>query len=89
MAIMSEAKLIKKINSLYPQAKATPLKEFYGTEDDVGIWFRGSENVLEGRLIYDNYDFSSFCHPKIQVILDEAGWDWDAYDSGTMLAFPQ
>lgn len=84
----SEKKLIKLINDKYPTAKATPLSEFYD-DDSVGIWFRGSEDYLDdNRLVFDYYDNDNWCHPKIQKILNEAGWDWEAYDSGTMMAYP-
>lgn len=86
---MKESKLINKINSLYPKAKATPLSEFYEDDSKVGIWFRGSEDYLDdNRLVFDYYDNDNWCHPKIQKILNEAGWDWEAYDSGTMMAYP-
>ena len=86
---MSEAKLINKINSLYPKAKATPIKDFYGDDESVGIWFRGSEDYLDDyRLVFDYYSNDNWCHPKIQEILNQAGWDWEAYDSGTMMAYP-
>lgn len=88
MACWSEEDLIIQINSLYPIAKATPLKDFYGDDDSVGIWFRGSEEHLDGRLIYDNYDHNDFCHPKINALLEKANWTWEAYDSGTMMAYP-
>lgn len=84
----TEKKLIKLINTKYPKARATPLSEFYGDDTKVGIWFRGSEDVLDGRLIFDYYDNDNWCHPKIHTLLKEADWDWEAYDSGTMVAYP-
>lgn len=89
MKQLSEKKLIKLINDKYPNAKAVPLSEFYG-DDSEGIWFRGSENYLDDtRLLFEYYDYNNQCHPKIAEILDKAGWFWEPYDSGTLLAYPQ
>jgi len=86
---LSEKKLIKLINDKYPKARATPLSEFYEDDTKVGIWFRGSESCLDDyRLVFDYYSNDNWCHPKIQEILNQAGWDWEAYDSGTMMAYP-
>jgi len=85
----TEKKLIKLINDKYPTAKATPLSEFYDDDNKVGIWFRGSENYLDDhRLVFDYYYFENQCHPNIEEILDEAGWFYEPYDSGTMMAYP-
>tara|TARA_R100001460_G_scaffold26891_3_gene54470 strand:+ start:377 stop:646 length:270 start_codon:yes stop_codon:yes gene_type:complete len=87
--LLSEEKLIEYINNMYPQAKATPLSEFYDDDSRVGIWFRGSEDYLDDdRLVFDYYNSNYQCHPSILGILHGAGWDFEPYDSGTMMAYP-
>jgi len=89
---MKEAAIIKKINKLYPGVKATPLAEFYGDETVEGIWFRGSENsmAVDGLPLYDCYEeFGYEVHPKVEKVLTKAGWYWEPYDAGTLMAYPE
>jgi len=85
--------LINKINKAIPEAKATPGVEF-GEEYKDGIWFRGSEDYVEadGLSIFDYWAMSSPCyemgvHPKLNKIVEDAGWFCEPYDSGTLFAW--
>tara|TARA_R110002012_G_scaffold298325_2_gene496672 strand:- start:314 stop:562 length:249 start_codon:yes stop_codon:yes gene_type:complete len=76
--------LIKKINKAIPEARAVPMADWDGSDD--GIWFRGSEDYVEadGRLIMSGgWDV----HPRLEKILDDAGWYAEPYDSGTLMAY--
>ena len=87
MKQLKEKKLIELINAEFPKARAVPLSDFYG-DDSEGIWFRGSEDYIDDtRLLFDYYS-NQQCHPAIDRILDDAGWFWEPYDIGTLLAFP-
>lgn len=81
---MKTKALIKKINKAIPEARAVPMADWDGSDD--GIWFRGSEDYVEadGRLIFGGgFDV----HPKLEKILDDAGWFAEPYDSGTLMAY--
>ena len=77
--------LIKKINREIPEARAVSTKHFDGS-DDGGIWFRGSEDYVEAdeRLIFGG---GGDVHPKLEKILEDAGWFAEPYDSGTLMAY--
>ena len=70
-----------------PEAKAVPAEEFYGEYHAAGIWFKGSENYHEGVPIFYSWDYDDKVHPKLEKILFDAGWDWEPYDPGTLLAW--
>ena len=85
---MKEDKLISKIEEVMPIAKPTSASEFYD-DDSQGIWFRGSEDIhSDGIAIFNCSAMDEGCHPKLNEILEDAGWMWEPYDSGTMMAFP-
>lgn len=84
---MKEKTLIAKINLAMPEAKATPAEDFYG-KNYAGIWFRGSEDYHEGVPIFYSWNYDDKVHPKLEKILNDAGWDWEPYDAGTLMAFP-
>jgi len=91
--IMKEAALIKKINKLYPGVKATPLAEFYGDETQEGIWFRGSEgDAINGEPVYA-YWYTGWAetfgvNPEFDKLVEKCGWHCEAYDAGTLMAYP-
>ena len=81
---MKTKALIKKINREIPEAKAVPMAEWDGSDD--GIWFRGSENYVEEdqRCVFNGgWDV----HPKLEKILNDAGWFAEPYDHGTLMAY--
>jgi len=80
--IMKQGHLINKINRLIPIAKAVPSSDFTG-EDGDGIWFRGSEYLHGDHLIFNGYTV----HPELEEILEDAGWFWEPYDMGTLMAY--
>ena len=87
---MKEGALIKKLNKLYPGVKATPIAEWDDT-DEVGIWFRGSEDsaAVDGLPLYDCYEeFGYEINPDVEKILNDAGWMAEPYDAGTLMAYP-
>ena len=85
---MKEDKLISKIEEIMPIAKPTSASEFYD-DDSQGIWFRGSEDIhSDGIAIFNYWADDKGCHPKLNKILEDAGWMWEPYDSGTMMAYP-
>jgi hypothetical protein len=79
---MKQGHLINKINRLIPVARAVPMEEWNG--DEVGIWFRGSEHLHGDFLVFNGYN----PHPDLDKILEEAGWMWEPYDMGTLMAYP-
>ena len=79
---MKQGHLINKINGLIPIAKAVPSSDFTG-EEGTGIWFRGSEELHGDHLIFNGYTV----HPDLEEILEEAGWFWEPYDMGTLMAY--
>jgi len=81
--IMKEGHLINKINRLIPTAKAVPISEFFD-DDGKGIWFRGSEYLHGEHLIFNGFTV----HPELEEILEDAGWMWEPYDMGTLMAYP-
>lgn len=85
MPKMKEATLISKINTAFPGARATPIAE-WDERSSPGIWFRGSDQCeIDGEPLFDGYE----THPKLNALLDKAGWFSEPYDSGTLMAFPQ
>tara|TARA_R100000426_G_C4750712_1_gene83222 strand:- start:278 stop:562 length:285 start_codon:yes stop_codon:yes gene_type:complete len=94
---MKEGALIKKLNKLYPDVKATRLVEWGGKNSEYfnyyeGIWFRGSEDsmAVDGLPLYDCYEEFGFeINPKIEKILNDAGWFAEPYDAGTLFAYPK
>lgn len=85
---MKQDALIKKINAAIEGARATPRKEFDGRENP-GIWFRGSEQCfIDGQPLFDYYNDDQQVHPTLEAILKKAGWYWEPYDSGTLMAYP-
>ena len=87
---MKEATLIKEITKLVPEARPTPLSEFYEDDGYEGIWFRGSEDTTEeGLYIFDCYSDNDTggVHPLLNSILENAGWYAEPYDSGTLMAY--
>jgi hypothetical protein len=88
--------LIKKINKAIPEAKATPGVEF-GEEYKDGIWFRGSEDYVkaDGLSIFDYWAmdgpymsmYVDGVHPKLNKIVEDAGWICEPHDSGTLFAW--
>jgi len=76
--------LIKKINREIPEAQAVPMAEWDGSDD--GIWFRGSENYVEEDQRYV-FNGGWDVHPKLEKILNDAGWMAEPYDSGTLMAY--
>ena len=79
---MKQGHLINKINRLIPSARAVPMEEWNG--DEVGIWFRGSEHLHGDFLVFNGYEV----HPELDKILEDAGWMWEPYDMGTLMAYP-
>jgi hypothetical protein len=85
---MKEKKLISKIEKIMPAAKPASKSEFDGSDYE-GIWFRGSEEChTDGLPIFNYWAMDKGCHPKLNEILEDAGWMWEPYDSGTMMAYP-
>jgi len=87
-ASMSESRLINKIEKEFPEAKPTPASHF--AEGYEGIWFRGSEDVVDDVAIFSPYgEFGDIVHPKLSEILMDAGWYSEPYDAGTLMAFKE
>ena len=91
---MKEKTLIKKINRLMPEAKATPLSEFYNNPEAEGICFRQEGNHhSDGLPIYDCYcEFgvhtdTNGVHGELYKVLEAAGWYAEPYDAGTLMAY--
>tara|TARA_R100001244_G_scaffold28714_1_gene28080 strand:+ start:251 stop:523 length:273 start_codon:yes stop_codon:yes gene_type:complete len=88
---MEENDLIKKINKQIPEAKAVPMKEFYDIEISGGIWFKGSEDIADGIMIFNGHETflsdTQGIHPTLYKILDDAGWYGQPYDTGTLMAY--
>ena len=89
---MKQGHLINKINRLIPIARATPMSEFYD-DDSIGIWIRGSEYDFKGslpyeRLLFEYYLDDDAVHPDLLEIIEDAGWFWEPYDSGTLMLYP-
>lgn len=84
---MKEKALINKINKEMPEARAVPAVEFYGENHGPGIWFKGSEDYHEGVPIFYSWNYDDKVHPKLEKLLFDAGWDWEPYDPGTLLAW--
>ena len=87
---MKQGQLINKINILIPVANATPKEEFDGGS---GIWIRGSEYDFKGslpyeRLLFEYYLDDDAVHPDLLEIIEDAGWFWEPYDSGTLMLYP-
>ena len=86
---MEQKTLIKKIDKELPEAMATEGIEWNASSDSA-IWFRGSEDyAADGQLIYDNYGHinTAGVHPKLNKIVEAAGWYCEPYDAGTLFAF--
>ena len=83
-ASMSESNLIDKIEKEFPESKPTPASHF--AEGYEGIWFRGSEDVVDDVAIFDYWNEMAV-HPKLSEILMNAGWYSEPYDAGTLMAF--
>ena len=86
---MKEKTLINKINRLLPEAKAVSASYFDGRD---GIWFKGSEDCANDDIpIYDYWNEFELTydgvHPKLNKILDDAGWYSEPYDAGTLMAY--
>ena len=96
MKKFKEAEMIKKINEVFPEAKAVPLSEFYEEPDKEGIWFQGSEfnDVVPGEYgpepMYDDYNEywidTAGVNPKFDKFMKEHGWMCEPYDCGTLIA---
>ncbi len=84
---MKQGHLINKINKLIPVANAVPLSEFYDNDTYKGIWFKGSGNIYKDQLIFESCGYDDYIHPELEKILDDAGWYWEPYDCGTLLAY--
>ena len=83
----TQSALIAQLNSAYPQLRAVPYSEM--TERNVeGIWFKGSEDEIDGVPVFDSYNDDCEVHPSLEAILKNAGWEAQPYDSGTLTAFP-
>jgi hypothetical protein len=88
MRILKEDEVIDMIEKVMPIARPTSKSEFDGYSDE-GIWFRGSEDIhSDGIAIFNYWADDKGCHPKLNKILEDAGWMWEPYDSGTMMAYP-
>jgi hypothetical protein len=88
--------LIKKINKELPEARATEGIEWDENADTAKdghlIWFRGSEDyAADDELIYDNYGHinTAGVHPKLNKIVEAAGWYCEPYDAGTLFAIKE
>jgi len=81
---MTKAKLIEKLNKMFPKLNAVDGALFDDNSSN-GIWFRGTEETFidSQYLINDSYEV----HPKFEALLHEAGWFGEPYDKGTLLAF--
>jgi hypothetical protein len=96
MKKFTEAKMIEKINEVFPEAKAVPLSEFYNDPEMEGIWFQGSEycDVVPGEYgpeaMYNDYDErwadTAGVNPKFDEFIREHGWMCQPYDPGTLMA---
>lgn len=84
---MSTTALINKINAAFPAALAVPAEDFHGRPGD-GIWFRGSEDQIGDRLLFEYDNIEQEVHPEVEAILTQAGWFAEPYDSGTLMAYP-
>jgi hypothetical protein len=89
---MKENNLIEKINKIIPEAKATPIKEFWDNEISSGIWFKGSEDLAKDDvIIFESSETflsdTEGVHPTLYKILDDAGWYAQPYDLGTLMAY--
>ena len=90
---MKEGALIKKINKLYPKAKAAPASDFYGDPNEKGIWFRGSEcgDVIDCLPMYDYWNelwLDTFgVNPEFEKFMNKHGWYCENYDAGTLMAY--
>jgi hypothetical protein len=85
---MKEKTLINKINKAIPEARAVPAEEFYGYKTE-GIWFKGTESGYhDNKPIFYFWAGEEQVHEKLEKILDDAGWHWEPYDPGTLMAFP-
>lgn len=84
-----ETKIIKELNKVLPECRATSANEFYNDNDIIGIWFKGSEETdKDGTSIYyETYDYEICVHPVITEVLNKyKGWEPYPYDSGTLMA---
>ena len=84
-----ETKIIKELNELLPECKATSANEFYNNKDIIGIWFKGSEGTAKDgtSIYYETYDYEICVHPVITKVLNKyEGWETYPYDSGTLMA---
>lgn len=89
MKTMKRKALINKINKLIPEARAVSSEEWDG---DTGyIWFRGSEDYerATGVPIFDywNQGETFGVNPRLNEILEDAGWYAEPNDPGTLMAY--
>lgn len=80
--------LIIELNECWPQLKAVPSEDFHPSMED-GIWFRGSDDILDGLPIFDEWVFpdTEGMFPEIYSFVTEAGWFFEPYDGCTQFAW--
>lgn len=92
---LNQDAMIECINIAFKDARAVPLSEFWGDEDQRGIWIKGSEDMtIDGMPLLDPFmldtrevTYQLGVHKKFNNFCEQVGWYCEQYDNGTLMVY--